>query len=414
MGFAEEFITGVQAGQQQKRQQQAQADDAEDRKVRLAVLKHAQEREKLEDLLTQYRLKREAAGQQFEALQGTPEAQLSPAMMAGGALPGMPFPGTSAPPGANQMAPVEFPGLPAEVGGGTPSYQRTPQTLEQQLQQQARTRLTPPQNLINVPQGGAVFDPNTRESVFTNPRPEAAPPRPQTVSLEQQALAALQAGDTQTFDQIQRVLNLRDVNMGGGGAGKGSEQTNRRRRLVKAVLDNPELYDKLTPSDVGDIAPDLAEAGFAGFGRRLSDGAITKMSESRSAIASVKDLREILKANEQFIGPLAGLQALNPYSKGRQAQADINRVKQRVGKALEGGVLRKEDEEKYKKILATLTDTPETAIYKTDQMIEDLERDLSIFIEEQRAAGRRVTSPTTTPKPTGRFNPATGRVEAIP
>ena len=46
-------------------------------------------------------------------------------------------------------------------------------------------------------------------------------------------------------------------------------------------------------------------------------------------------------------------------------QADVDRARQTVGKALGGGVLRKEDEDKYKKILATLNDTPETAVYKS-------------------------------------------------
>jgi hypothetical protein len=45
------------------------------------------------------------------------------------------------------------------------------------------------------------------------------------------------------------------------------------------------------------------------------------------------------------------MQTVNPWSGSRKVQAEIDRVRQLVGKALEGGVLRKEDEEKYKKIL---------------------------------------------------------------
>src|SRR5207237_10197195 len=86
--------------------------------------------------------------------------------------------------------------------------------------------------------------------------------------------------------------------------------------------------------------------------------------------------------------------ALNPYSDARKAQAKIDLVKQRVGKALEGGVLRKEDEDKYKKILATLNDEPSTAISKVDNIIATLERDIEIFVDEQKAAGGRVSTPT--------------------
>jgi len=191
--------------------------------------------------------------------------------------------------------------------------------------------------------------------------------------------------------------------------------------LVEAVLANPNIYDTLTATAKTAIAPDLAAAGFSGFGKQLTESAIKKMSESRSAVKSLVDLRDILKANEKYIGPIAGFSALNPYSPARKAQADIDRNKQRVGKTLEGGVLRKEDEEKYKKILATLSDTPETAIYKVDQMIEDIQRDADIYIEEQRKAGRKVEGTTKQAAPAGtaapaathRFNPTTGKIEAI-
>jgi hypothetical protein len=188
-------------------------------------------------------------------------------------------------------------------------------------------------------------------------------------------------------------------------AGSGS---NGNAGLVQAVLNNPLMYDDLTPSVKTAISADLAKAGFSGFGRRLSSTEIAKLSDGKSAIASLKDLREVLVANEKHIGPISGLAALNPYSEARKAQADIDRVKQRVGKALEGGVLRKEDEEKYKKILATLTDTPETAIYKVDQIIQNIEQDMSIYTGELRRGGRKVDSgpqaPAGVPAVGGTFN----------
>ena len=164
--------------------------------------------------------------------------------------------------------------------------------------------------------------------------------------------------------------------------------------LIQAVMDNPNIYDNLTATVKSRISSQLAARGFKAFGKPLSDAAIRKISESRAAIASLEDLRAVLLENEGFLGPIGGLAAMNPYSEARQAQADVDRVRQRAGKALEGGVLRKEDEEKYKRILAVLTDTPETAIYKVDQLMEDLERDIQIFRDEQRKAGRRVDPET--------------------
>lgn len=177
-------------------------------------------------------------------------------------------------------------------------------------------------------------------------------------------------------------------------------EAEQRKKVIETVMANPAAYDDLTPTVKADIMGDLAARGFAGFGKQLPQGAVDKIAQSKSAILSLRDLRQVLQENEQYIGPIAGLQALNPYSDARKAQAKIDLVKQRVGKALEGGVLRKEDEEKYKIILATLRDEPTTAIYKVDNIIAELERDLTTFIDEQRASGRRVQTPSLPPAST--------------
>lgn len=205
---------------------------------------------------------------------------------------------------------------------------------------------------------------------------EQKPENPQVTNLR----------DLQIEGQRLRNQNLRTAN-----APKPAAAVDPKRDAFLAqILENPSIYDGLTPSEKTALAPDLAAKGFV-FGKPLESSAVSKIAESRSAIKALQDLREILKQNEQYIGPVAGFAALNPYSVARKAQADIDRVKQRVGKALEGGVLRKEDEDKYKKILATLNDTPETAIYKVDGILQSLENDIRIFEETQQRSGRRVT-----------------------
>lgn len=122
----------------------------------------------------------------------------------------------------------------------------------------------------------------------------------------------------------------------------------------------------------------------------LSDVAIKDIQQSQSALANLGALKDIVQKNLQYVGPVSGLARFNPYSNARQVQAEIDRVRQQVGKTLEGGVLRKEDEEKYKKILTTLADTPETAIYKIDSLIGSLERDIEIYKTLQQETGRFV------------------------
>lgn len=160
--------------------------------------------------------------------------------------------------------------------------------------------------------------------------------------------------------------------------------------LVNAVLNNPSLYNDLTSTVKGKIAGQLAEAGFSGFGKMLSDAAIKEITQTKGAITELEFLKQLIENNQDKIGPIVGLEALNPYSEKRKIQADIDRIRQTVGKALEGGVLRKEDEEKYKKILATITDTPSTALYKLDSLINSLSRDISTYTELQGVSGRNV------------------------
>lgn len=127
-----------------------------------------------------------------------------------------------------------------------------------------------------------------------------------------------------------------------------------------------------------------------GINKPLSDGAITKISEVEAAIGELSGLKTKISANSDLLGPVTGLQRFNPFSKAKKLQADVDKVRQRVGKALEGGVLRKEDEAKYKNILATLSDTPSTAVYKIDGLISTLQNDIAAFKSTQSGAGRYV------------------------
>src|SRR6185369_4591653 len=164
-----------------------------------------------------------------------------------------------------------------------------------------------------------------------------------------------------------------------------------RKALADVVLANPNLYDELTPTDKGHIAADLAERGFEGFGKKPSEAAVKQITQTRNALDGLRELKDTLKANERLLGPVSGLETILPYAtEHKQVQAKIDLVRQRVGKALEGGVLRKEDEEKYKKILATMTDTPDLAISKTESLIADIEREMGNYTDELRRSGRNV------------------------
>lgn len=153
---------------------------------------------------------------------------------------------------------------------------------------------------------------------------------------------------------------------------------------MKAADQIKEAFDFLYPDGV----PTGGEAPL-----QLSDSAIKNVTDLKGALTDVEGLARAISENSGSVGPVAGLQALNPYSSSRQIQAQIDRVRQVVGKALEGGVLRKEDEEKYKKILPTIRDTQETAQAKLQQLYTKISQDLETYVELQRAYGKGADQP---------------------
>lgn len=173
----------------------------------------------------------------------------------------------------------------------------------------------------------------------------------------------------------------------GGSGGSGNGQPSDTVTYYAQLLREGKIGLSNVPQNIRNAVV-LASKGE--INQALGETAIKELAQTDSAIANLRSLRETVSNNLQYVGPIAGFAALNPWSAARKAQADIDRVRQSVGKALEGGVLRKEDEEKYKKILATLNDTPETALYKIDALISTLERDKEIYKSQQASAGRAV------------------------
>lgn len=74
----------------------------------------------------------------------------------------------------------------------------------------------------------------------------------------------------------------------------------------------------------------------------------------------------------------------------KSRQATIDQVKQIIGKALEGGVLRKEDEVKYEKILPTIKDAPEVAKSKLEGLRVTLQQKRQNQLDNLQDAGYEV------------------------
>jgi hypothetical protein len=107
-------------------------------------------------------------------------------------------------------------------------------------------------------------------------------------------------------------------------------------------------------------------------GRSVTSGDAGRIADLDT---SLDDLNKLSGAVGKATGTAAKIGAAVPNfvtewtgfgADAKSKQATIDRVKQVIGKALEGGVLRKEDEYKYEKILPTIGDVPEVVQAKLD------------------------------------------------
>lgn len=98
-------------------------------------------------------------------------------------------------------------------------------------------------------------------------------------------------------------------------------------------------------------------------GKQLTPDQINRISEGNQMPIVLTGLATLIDSNNDKFGPVAGRYfKANPYEPGGQAiQAELKRAMQSIGKYLEGGVLRAEDEKKYEQMLPQIIDTPEVA-----------------------------------------------------
>lgn len=112
---------------------------------------------------------------------------------------------------------------------------------------------------------------------------------------------------------------------------------------------------------------------------KLPASDVLKVSEGAGMPALMEDLANDIQVNKGLMGPVQGLIGkANPYNTEAQTfNAKMTTAAQRIGKYLEGGVLRAEDVPKYRAMLPQITDTPEVAEAKRLQvqnMLEDKQR----------------------------------------
>lgn len=127
--------------------------------------------------------------------------------------------------------------------------------------------------------------------------------------------------------------------------------------------------------------------------RPLPPTQATTLSEGFQIPLVTQNIAALLDPNNKenkisLFGPIVGLNAMNPYAEeARKVDAGLRRASQVIGKFMEGGVLRKEDEEKYRKMLPNLTDKPDVARYKLEEVNKLLAAKSQQYLADYEAAG---------------------------
>lgn len=144
------------------------------------------------------------------------------------------------------------------------------------------------------------------------------------------------------------------------------DMNDQEKQSTIASIDQ-QLADKLSQAKeyVSKIRYDNAATA---QGKTLTASELSNLSDYDNGIAQLDTLSSLTKSG--VFNPLtSGLRARNPYdTEFQNAQAKIKAVAQVIGKAMEGGVLRKEDIPKYEAILPNPGDTAEVATVKIENV----------------------------------------------
>ena len=219
--------------------------------------------------------------------------------------------------------------------------------------------------------------------LFAVPPEDKAP-----ANIEAAILEAQRRGDTATVNQLLGMK--KDI----AAAGRAPAAPGAPEPLV--AITGPDGKPVFVPRSQ---AIGKAPANTREQGRQVTSGDAGDIAELNTALDDLATLKTELTGNgatgtsaqigASLWAPITNLTGWGTEAKQKQAQ--IDRVKQVIGKALEGGVLRKEDEIKYEKILPTIKDSPEIVRSKLNGLVTAIERKHGRKLEALSSAGYDVS-----------------------
>lgn len=165
---------------------------------------------------------------------------------------------------------------------------------------------------------------------------------------------------------------------------------NRKKELgIQESEKNLEWADRLNQATVNQ----KNKTGSSGNEKPVTQTIALQMSATEQGINMLDNLVENPSFKSLTNSPLDKLRVLNPWDEDAQSfQQLIATTKQVIGKGLEGGVLRKEDEEKYKQILPKLGEPLNIRQRKAQQLRDMLENKYNTDISSLQSTGANVSN----------------------
>jgi len=164
----------------------------------------------------------------------------------------------------------------------------------------------------------------------------------------------------------------------------------------QTIPDNNGALKQINPK-TGEVRDLGVQGKSQASGRPLPAGSANTLAEGSQLVSGVLGgLHSMIEDNKSMFGPVAGvIHSINPYDKkGQEIDAELRRSRQSIGSYLEGGVLRKEDEIKYEKMLPKLNDLPEVAKEKLKGIDALLRNKQNEYLKSYENAGFNVVDYT--------------------
>jgi len=143
----------------------------------------------------------------------------------------------------------------------------------------------------------------------------------------------------------------------------GQDYLSKRQRESQMQDVDMRLKESEIVKNLREPKPTMSNPGPSMEGKILPPNSVMALNEGKNVARLLPDVEQALQQSEAIMGPVQGRKgSMNPYDTNAQTvDARFRTASQAFGRFMEGGVLRKEDEDKYRKMFPQLSDTPDVA-----------------------------------------------------